>query len=143
MEKTWREFAVSTGDQVVKTQKRHRKAQRTLTLFVYVALNDLREDAAALGIYVYHVVLEAFQSAHLKRRPVRKPQIERAWTDWPDDLAKDPETAIKLSPEPYVLRYAYEALMEDDDEVVLSEYEFEHIFKLIGIATDCLHQAAR
>jgi len=138
---TWREVGASSEKQILKIQKTHRKAQRALTIFVYKQFADFREDAAGVGIFVYHVVLEAFSRARPRPRSVRSAQIERAFGHQRHPEEFDPERSIEQSPEPHALRYAYEALTEDTDDVTLSEQELEHIFGVLHAVISCLHGA--
>lgn len=138
---TWRAVGALSEERIPKIQKAHRKAQRALTIFVYKQFADFREDAAGVGIYVFHVVLEAFSRSLPRPRSVRSAQIERAFGHHHQPEAFDPERAIGQSPEPHALRYAYEALTEDADDVTLSEQELEHIFGVLHAVISCLHDA--
>ena len=141
IEETWRAVGASTSEQVLRTQRSHSKAQRALTMFIYVIFSEFREDASGVGIYVYHVVLEAFSRARPRPRSVRRAQIEQAWRDQGPGSDLDPEDSIEQSSEPHALRYVYEALTEDQDDVGLSEHEREHIFRLMQAVITCLHDA--
>lgn len=138
---TWRAVGASTGEQILRIHKTHRKAQCALTMFVYHNFVDFREDAAGVGIYVYHVILEAFSRALPRPRCVRRAQIERVFGHQQQSEGFDPERSIEQSPEPHALRYAYEALTEDTDDVVLSELEREHIFGVLHAVIRSLHDA--
>jgi hypothetical protein len=141
IDETWRAVGALSGEQVLRTQKSHSKAQRALTMFVYVIFSEFREDASGVGIYVYHVVLEAFSRARPRPRSIRRAHIKRAWHDHDQGSDLDPEDLIEQSPEPHALRYVYEALTEDQDDVGLSEHEREHIFRLMQAVITCLHDA--
>lgn len=141
IDETWRAVGALSGEQVLRIQKSHSKAQRVLTMFVYVIFSEFREDASGVGIYVYHVVLEAFSRARPRPRSIRRAHIERAWHDHGQGSNLDPEDLIEQSPEPHALRYVYEALTEDQDDVGLSEDEREHIFGLMQAVITCLHDA--
>lgn len=141
MEKTWRAVAASTSEQIQRIQKSHRKAQRALTSFVYSNFIDFHEDAAGVGIYVFHVVLEAFSRALPRPRRVRRAQIERFFDHLDQIKDFNPEMLIEESPEPHALRYVYEALSDDEDDVVLSEHELEQIFGILQVVIMCLHDS--
>lgn len=144
IDKTWRAVgALDASDQILRMQNRHRRAQRALTLFAYMNFLDFREDAAGVGIYVYHVVLEAFSEVLPRPRSVRRAQIEQSWKDQRQLPDFDPEASIEQSPEPHALRYVYEALTEDSDEVVLSEHELELVFGALQAVIACLHDACK
>ena len=78
---TWQDVGASTGEKVLRIQKSHKKAHPVLTMYVYKHFVGLREDAVGVGIYVYHVILEAFSRALPRPRCVRKNQIELALGD--------------------------------------------------------------
>lgn len=143
MDKTWREVGALTGERIVRNQKSHRKVQNALTMFAYVKFTDLREDAAGVGIYVYHVVLEAFLRALARPKRVRRAQVERAFGYQNRAEELDPEKSIEQSPEPHALRYVYEALYEGIDDVVLSEDEQEHMFRILQAVIVCLHEGGK
>ena len=140
IEKTWQRIGGFDGNEIRKLQKRHRKTQNALTMFVYSLLDEFREDAFGVLIYVFHVVVEAFENA--------KPRPKRASKGLIDSLSKEKETdapipitlAIECSPEPYALEYVYEAFTEDDD-VVLSKHELEAFLVALVIVIECLHRA--
>ena len=100
-------------------------------MYVYKHFVGLREDAVGVGIYVYHVILEAFSRALPRPRCVRKNQIELALGDQNRVEGFLLENSIEQSPEPYALRYAHEALTEDPDDVALSDQEREHLFEVL------------
>lgn len=141
VESTWRAVGALTGEQILRIQKNHRKAQRALTMFAYDNFADFRGDAAGVGIYVYHVVLEAFSRALPRPTRVAKAQIERSLDNQRQRKEFDLETSLEESPEPHVLRYVYEALSEDAEDVVLSEHEREHIFGVLEAVVLCLHDS--
>ena len=141
IESTWQAVGASTGEKLLKLQKTHRKAQHALTMFAYGNFTSLHEDSAGVAIYVYHVVLEAFARALPRPRRVSRAQIERSFANQRQSKEFDFETSLDESPEPHALRYVYEALSEDADDVVLSEQEREHIFGIMETAILCLHHS--
>ena len=138
---TWRNVGASTSGKVVRIQNDHKKTQRALTVYVYENFLGLREDAAGAGIYVYHVVLEAFSRVLPRPRRVGKNQVELARGNQHRLEGSESEKSIEQSSEPYALRYVHEALTEDTDDVVLSDQEREHIFGVLQAAIICLHEA--
>lgn len=135
MDDVWQRVAAMRVDQITAMQKRHQKEQKALTKFAYRNLARLREDAAGLGIYTFHVVLEAFSSITPRPREVRRPVIDRAWNRPADELAQDARSA-----EPHAAQYLDDALRECDD-VVLTEGEREACVQVVHTAIVSLHGA--
>lgn len=141
IEKTWKAVAVSSEQQILKMQRNHQKKQQALTHFTFSHLLDLREEAAGVGIYVYHVVLFAFSRVSPKPGRVKRVQIEQYIDAGILVEEYDPIAKIAESSEPHVLRYVYEALTEDEDEVVLSDTEQAEIFNTLNLVVSCLHDS--
>lgn len=141
MEATWRSVGASGADRVERMQKRHQKAQKALCRYVYSQLlEELREDAAGVGLYAYHVLLEAFLAARPGLRPVRKPAIDRTH----ESLAVAVAYAglVSASPEPHALQYVYDVVFDpsDDEDVTLSEEEAVRLWQVLHTAVLCLHE---
>ena len=142
IEKTWKAVATSSEQQILKMQRNHKKTQPALTQFIYTHLFGLREDAAGVGMYVYHVVLQAFSRILPKPGRVRRAQIQRYIDAGALVEDYDPKTKIAESSEPHVLLYVYEALTDDEDEVVLSHTERVQIFNALHLVISCLHDSS-
>lgn len=142
MEATWRTVGSSSAGQVERMQKRHHKAQKALCRYVYSRfLDNMREDAAGIGLYAFHVLLEAFLTARSGLRPIRKPAINRVH----ESLAASGIDAdrISASPEPHALQYVYDVLVDPDDQedVALSGNEALHCWRVLHTVILCLHEA--
>lgn len=120
MTKVWRHVGASGPDQILTIEKRHRKDQKALTKFVYGRLLKLREDAAGVGLYTFHVLVEAFSRVTPKPKTVRRTCIDRVWDVSATLLKQEARNA-----EPFAVQYLEDALAEDDD-VVLSDEERSH-----------------
>jgi hypothetical protein len=143
MEHTYQSVGSLTGSEIVEIQKRAQKTQPALTRFVYDHVLVLREDSAGVGIYVYHVILETFGTLKPSVRKVKPKYIAGAWETLRKEVYSVREDDIEASLEPAVLQYAFDALTEDGDDVVLSEEELEIIYTVLGTAIECLHNAYR
>ncbi len=143
MEQTCQSVGSLTGTEIGEIQKRAQKTQPALTRFVYDHGLVLREDSAGVGIYVYHVILETFDSLRPRVRKVKPRHIAGVWETLRKEIHSVREDDIEASPEPAVLQYAYDALTEDDDDVVLSEEELGIIYTVLGTTIECLHNAYR
>lgn len=122
-------------------QKRHQKAQKALSRYVYSQfLEEMREDAGGVGLYAYHVLLEAFLAARPGLHPVRRPAIDRAHESLP--VSGTYADLVSASPEPHALQYVYDVLFEPtDDDVILSENETTLCWRVLHTAVLCLHEA--
>jgi len=139
---TWQTVGASSGAQVRGLQARHNKTQRALGLFVYDEFLSYREEAAGVGIYVYHVVLEMFMQARPRLKRVRRAQLEQVLADLSAAGENAPANAIAQSPEPHALRYVHEALYQYQGDVALSEDEGERIFRFMQAVIIALHDAS-
>ena len=143
MDQTYQSMGSSTGSEIGEIQKRAQKTQPALTRFVYDHALVLREDSAGVGIYVYHVILETFGTLKPRVSKVKPKHIAGAWETLRKERHSVREDDIAASPEPAVLQYAFDALTENDEDVVLSEEEREIIYTVLGAAIECLHNAYR
>lgn len=142
MEATWHSVGASGADHVLRMQKRHQKIQKALCRYVYSQfLEDLREDAAGVGLYAYHVLLEAFLSARPGLRPIRKPAINRTHESL--TVSGPYADLVSASPEPHALQYVHDVLFDppDDDDVVLSGEEAALCWQVLHTVVLCLHEA--
>ncbi len=139
--RTWQHVGGSGSNEILRLQKRHRKKQNALTMFAYSSHGVFREDAFGVFLYVFHVVIEAFENAKPRPKRVSKRLIESVSKEKDAEAPLPITLAIERSPEPNVLRYVYEAFTEeDDDDVVLSQHELEAFFAALVVVTECLHR---
>lgn len=138
MERTWRRVGAYDRRQIRKLEKSHRKLQNALTLYVISAMPHFSEDANGLLLYIYHVVLEAFQGAEPRPRRVSVPQVE-FWQKEVESIETWSLEEIRTS-EPHVLQYVAEALAEVDD-VTLTADEADGISMILWVVVECLHSA--
>jgi hypothetical protein len=120
MEQTYQSVGSLTGSEIVGIQKRALKTQPALTKFIYNHVLVLREDSAGVSIYVYHVILETFGTLKPTVKKIKARHIAGAWEALRKEMHNVREDDIEASPEPAVLQYAFDALTEDGDDVVLS-----------------------
>jgi len=140
MAATWRAIGSWPNRDVARMQKRHQKAQKVLSRYVYAQLTDeLREDAAGIGLYAFHALLEAFLRARPGLRPVRAPMIERVRASLPE--SGDYADLVAESPEPHAMQYVYDVLFKPDDDVELSTHEQTRCWTVLHTAVLSLHQA--
>lgn len=122
-------------------QKRHQKVQKALCRYVYAQLtHELRPDAAGIGIYGFHVLLEAFLRARPGLRSVRRPAIERVHGSIVGDGHHG--DSVAASPEPHALQYVYDILFDPEpDEVALTAHERSLCWHVLHTVVVCLHEA--
>ena len=142
IEKTWRRVGSYNGIEIQRTQKRHQKLQKALTKFVYSRLHEFREDAGGVFIYVFHVIVEAFENAPALLKSISKRQIDFVSEDTDFNAAFSIARATECTPESHALQYAYEALTEADD-VALSQHEIDSFLVNLEVVIECLHRACQ
>ncbi len=138
--RTWKNMGKYEGIGIQKLQKRHQKSQKALTTFVYSFLEDFREDTSGVLLFIFHVVVEAFGNTNPRPKRVSKPQIEIVVGEKEVQASRSTAQAIESSPEPFALKYVYDALTGEGD-VVLSNKEIASIFALHVVVVECLHRA--
>lgn len=140
METVWKKVCAKAqakgGDYVLSIQKKHLKEQKTLSKFATGHFFELREDAAGVGLYTFVVVVEAFSRLTPKPQKVRRPAIDRVWALPAAALSQ----AVHVL-EPHAAQYLEDALVEDDDKVVLTDEELAYCSRVVQTAILCLHQA--
>lgn len=140
IETTWKTISAYGGIGIQKLQKRHQKRQKALTTVAYSFLDDFSEDASGVYLFIFHVVVEAFEKTVPRPKKITKPQIENALSEIELQASKSTIDAVEKSSEPHALRYVREALFEVDD-VVLSKSEIATMFALHSVFVECLHRA--
>lgn len=141
MERTWQRVGSLDGRKILRLQKAHRKSQNALILFVYRALPDFREEAGGVLIYVFHVVLEAFQHAQPRPKRIGIREIEERLAHLESAFQSGSAATFQTS-EPHAYRYVLEALTEADD-VELTPEEIDSFQRSLWVAIECLHSACR
>jgi hypothetical protein len=140
IETTWKAIGAYNGSEIQKLQKRHQKSQKALTTTAYSFLDNFSEDASGVFLFVFHVVVEAFEKTVPRPKIITKPQIENALSEIELQASTSTIDAVEISSEPHALRYVREALFEVDD-VVISKSEIATIFALHSVFVECLHRA--
>ncbi len=136
MEKTWQEVASRGVGPIGRMQKRHQKERKALVNFAYVHIFELREDAAGVGLFVFHVIVEVFSRVTPRPGKVRQSAIDRVQAQPAEELAQQTRQC-----EPHVAQYLVDALTEEDDDVALSEEERVHCAWVLQAVIVCLHRA--
>lgn len=88
-----------------------------------------------VGLYVFHVIVEAFSGLAPKPKELRRPAIDLAWKLPAAALAHEARVV-----EPHAVLYLGDALTEVDD-VVLTAEEQTHCARVVQAAILCLHEA--
>ena len=150
IEATLREVAGFNEIQSQQQMKKLGARQSDLLAFITTSVEDMRPDAAEVCVYVFFIIYRIFEkssTAKLKRISAKK--IISAYEkneqmllklDGAHDKFFERSGEIKVSNQPNVMRYALEALMEDDeaDSVNLTEDEIGSIFLILMTAIDVL-----
>jgi hypothetical protein len=134
----------------LKMQHEWQKAQKHLANFVTSASLRLGEHAAGLALYVHLVTYRAFMRTGARFRTITEHAVERVSRETAariEALRSQPAplNAWPLAlptPEPVVLAYAIEALMEPSEDLdELSDEEFWQVLHIVATAAECLHEA--
>lgn len=135
IDKIWRKIGTLSGEAILRLQQRHLKRQKAITRYIAKQVENFREDAAGVFLYVAHAVLEASEQHTPRPKRVSSTEIEKA-------LAEASAPGYE-SPEPHLITYAIEAFTEvsDEDDVVLSEHEFDSFLVMINAIALCIHRA--
>jgi len=125
VEKTWQEVAGFTRAMANKEMLAMGKDQPDLLAFLMAYTDDLQQEVKELGIYISFVVYKMFHDSAVK---IPKISSRKIMTTYDENalLLEGLEDAngkiigriasLKVSKQPYVMRYVLEALMEDAEE---------------------------
>lgn len=127
VDRTWEEFADATPEEATRTIQRMAAEQPAVLAYLMEPADELNEDEKQVLLYVGTVVWRIFLGAGIRLKQVSDTlllKIEEAQTQRLQGLADAPEVIlteealgrISQSPQPEVLRYITEAIMEDEEE---------------------------
>ena len=135
IDNTWRKIGTLSEVAILRLQQRHLKRQKAITRYIAKQVENFREDAASVFLYVAHVVLEASEQHTPRPKRVSSTEVKRA-------LAEVSASEFE-SPEQNLITYAREAFTEvsGEDDVVLSEYELDSFLAIINAMALCIHRA--
>lgn len=149
---TWQEAAALSPAQARREMTRAGQEQPELLAFVLGSVYDCRAPAQELAVYLYFVIHRIFQNAAKARlRPIREAAIEKRVEENEGRLARleaahprfqERAAALELSPQPFVVQYLVDAIMESsegEDPVELSEEEMGILFLVLKTVIDLLH----
>lgn len=146
METTWQAVGAMSPSQALRLQQTHGTRQQELTAFVMAYSSGLRAEVAALVLYVFLVLVEAFHRSGARFRKLKPAKIMREWEAASESVApvaglEDDRASVlaKESSEPAVFRYVLEALGPDhEDPILLSDDEFRQSLSILATVIACL-----
>ena len=150
MDATWQAVAQAKPHEIRRLQKQCGDTQQELAGFVVAFMADQRDEALGVVLYAYAVITEAFQRTGRKARKLKPGAVMRYWREsaaWVEDLkGKDQEQSLlkvtaEHTAEPVALQYAIDALLEDEDDVALTEGEFWLSLGILKTVVEALHNA--
>ena len=153
VETTWQEVAVMPEEKALIEMDRVSKAQPDLLAFVFADTEHLGHDAHELAVYMFFVILRAFEKhfgKKLKRvdhRTVARLQKEIEQTmeslAGADEQTFQRAAVAQREKQPFVMRYVVETLFEsDEEEIELTEEDQGALFLTMKTVTDALNGAA-
>jgi hypothetical protein len=153
VEKTWQQIANFTPDRANKEMIAMGKNQPDLLAFLMAYTDDLQQEVKELAIYIAFVVYKMFLDSGGKIPRISSREImarhnettrvveslEGAHEKFIDRIAN-----VQVSPQPYVMKYVLEALMEDaeDDGIDLTEEDIGLLFMLFKTEIEVLDKRA-
>ncbi len=154
VENTWREVSSFSEAQVKKYAKRLIKEQPHLGSFVLHFTVSLRREAHELAYYLFSVIYRIFEKAAGKIRRIPPERIIEAYEEteaFVGSFEKAHERFLEraairmIGPQPFVVKYLTEALMEapeNEDPVELSDEESGQIFLVLKTVINLLDEQA-
>ena len=151
--KTWQEVSEFTDERAKTEITRVSKIQPNLLAFMVEFTQDLEPDVAELALYLFFNVYKMFQKS--MRKPLKQVthEIIVECYESNETLIKSLEkthekfveriASVQLLDQPYVMKYAVEALFEDRQEiedVELTEEDTGYLFLLLKTVVDALNK---
>ena len=153
VEEIWQETAGFSPDQINKMIKKLSKSQPNLLAFIIEFSKDLDQQVKELAMYMLFVVFRMFQKSSQKKIKRISPEkiieyyeknvnfiqsLEGVHEKFFERIAR-----VKLSEQPYVLKYVKETLMEapyEEDPILLTEEDTGFVFMLLKTVVDVLNK---
>jgi hypothetical protein len=146
---TWKEFSSLDDLEALDYIDMLGTRQPELMGFVCVALDDLDEELAELGMFVFLVVYRMFEVTFDEIRIAQEADVARSYDELEArlDLLEGAHEKFQLrsvqreiASQPAVIQYVMDALMEQHDEAPLADEEFGAIFIALRTAITVLAQ---
>ena len=151
---TWEEVAHLSGSQASQRMVKLGDKQSDLLAFVMAYLEDLRQEATEVGLYVFYVVYRIFEnSTNKKLKRISGNKIESAFKknqeflsmlDGVHDKFLERIAELETLSQPHVTQYVLDAIMESgeyEDPVFLTDEEIGSIFLVLKTVIDVLDNA--
>jgi hypothetical protein len=151
VEKTWQEVAGFSPDRVNKEMMKVGNNQPELLAFVTESAKEMDQEVRKLAIYMFFVVHRMFQEVPGKIKKISSEEtierykqneglIERL--EGADEKFLDRIASVQASRQPYVVKYVLDALMEEEEEdvVTLTEEQKGFLYLLLKTVIDVLDQ---
>jgi hypothetical protein len=150
VEETWREVGALSETQARSQMDQIAKSQPSLLAFILGATGDLRTDAQQATVYLYAVIHRMFEKTAGRLTPATPKGIAAAYEGNQAYVAKfqhaherflEKAAESVTSPQPFVMKYLVEALMETpegEEPLVLSDEEIGQIFLVLKTVIDVL-----
>jgi hypothetical protein len=152
VENTWREVAGFSPVRANTEMMKIGKDQPELLAFVTESTDEMDKEVKELGIYMLFVVYRIFQKTRGKIREISSEEIIECYEHNEALMERlkgahekflDRVASIQISRQPYVVKYAVDGLMEDEegeDAVALTEEQKSSLLLLLKTVIDILDQ---
>jgi len=154
VERTWREVAAFEPHAARRAMEKIGKRQPALLAYVMAETRDSRSQVQELAVYLFVVILRMFERLpghRLKRVPIER--VERRAAENEAVLERlgaaherflERAARLQAEPQPHVLRYLTEAILESDDpDLDLTDEEEGLVFLVLKTAVDLLDQSCK
>jgi hypothetical protein len=152
VESTWRDVASLSPGKAQRLMEEAADQQPALLAYVLASTAHSRDDVQELAVYLYFVVLKAFERAAgdslsaVSTSEVNRVDAENEF-EFERLAGEDQRFLIRaaegeISAEPFVMRYVVEALMEDSDSD-LDDEELGILFFTLKTVVNALSGARR
>jgi hypothetical protein len=153
VEKALQEIELYSDDRIAEEIAKLEKKQPNLLSFIVEFTHELDEPVIELGIYLFFAVYYIFQKGYAKK--IKRVTIDEIISCFEDNqkLMESMEFAhskfyeriaeVQISPQPYVIMFVVDALLESPDEEDMEELADEdvgYLFLLLKTVIDVLNK---
>ena len=151
VEETWQRIGEAEPAVALRTMKKAAKHQPAVLAYVMACVDEADQDVLELAIYMFLVILSAFESLPACR--IRKVSEKAVYTvaDRTDEFVAGLEDTherlqeriaqAQLETQPYLVGYVLECLFEEDGEVLLEEEDQGLLYLTMKTVIDLLDEA--
>ena len=145
---TWLEIGnTEDEDLIMELSSEFSSSQPSLSEFILASVDDLSEDAKELGYYIGFVAWRCYAGFYESRLGEvstdeiveRAEQMEASISDVEEDVLED--ISVFSSQESHLWQYIVDTVLEEHEDMTLTEDEKASLLATLKIHTDCLSAA--